>query len=73
MPRTGNSRRWCDAGGGHGNSHGQLTNDLYESIFLDRKPIVGIIEALNMTLSGVITHESSLKIGELMKIPRYAL
>ena len=60
-------------GGGHGGSHGQLTNNFIESILLDGKPIVDVSEALNMTLAGVIAHQSALKEGEWMKIPQYAL
>ncbi|MBT3295130.1 MAG: Gfo/Idh/MocA family oxidoreductase [Verrucomicrobia bacterium] len=60
-------------GGGHGGSHGLLTSDFIESILLDRKPIVGIGDALNMTLAGVIAHKSALKGGEWMKIPQYTL
>ena len=60
-------------GGGHGGSHGQLTNDFIESILLDRKPIVDISEALNMTMSGVVAHQSALKEGEWMKVPQYDL
>ena len=58
-------------GGGHGGSHGQLTNDFIESILLDRKPIVDVSEALNMTMAGVIAHKSALKGGEWMKVPQY--
>jgi predicted dehydrogenase len=60
-------------GGGHGGSHGQLTDDFIESILLDRKPIVDIGDALNMTIAGVIAHKSALKDGEWMKVPQYAL
>ena len=60
-------------GGGHGGSHGQLTNDFIESILLDRKPIVDVSEALNMTMAGVVAHQSALKDGEWMKIPQYDL
>ena len=59
--------------GGHGGSHGQLTNDFIESILLDRKPIVDVSEALNMTLGGVIAHKSALKDGQWMKVPQYEL
>lgn len=59
--------------GGHGGSHGRLTNDFIESILLDRKPIVDIGDALNMTLAGMIAHKSSLKGGDWMKIPQYDL
>jgi len=42
-----------------------------ESILLDKKPIVDVSEALNMTLAGVIAHKSALKDGEWLKIPQY--
>jgi hypothetical protein len=60
-------------GGGHGGSHGQLTNNFIESILLDKKPIVDVSEALNMTMAGVIAHQSALKGGDWMKIPQYDL
>ena len=60
-------------GSGHGGSHGQLTNNFIESILLDRKPIVDVSEALNMTLAGVIAHKSALKDGQWMKVPQYNL
>ena len=59
--------------GGHGGSHGQLTNDFIESILLDREPTVNIGDSLNMTMAGVIAHQSALKDGEWMKIPQYEL
>jgi predicted dehydrogenase len=61
------------SGGGHGGSHGQLTNNFIESILLDKKPIVDVGDALNMTLAGVIAHQSALKGGEWMTIPQYDL
>jgi hypothetical protein len=57
----------------HGGSHGHLTNNFIESILLDQKPIVDISDALNMTLAGVIAHQSALKGGEWMKIPQYQM
>ncbi|MEZ4969699.1 MAG: Gfo/Idh/MocA family oxidoreductase [Flavobacteriaceae bacterium] len=57
--------------GHHGGSHGHLTNNFIESILLDQKPIVDVSEALNMTLAGVVAHQSALKGGEWMKIPQY--
>jgi hypothetical protein len=59
--------------GHHGGSHGHLTNNFIESILLDQKPIVDVSEALNMTLAGVIAHQSALKGGEWMKIPHYKI
>jgi len=59
--------------GGHGGSHGYLMNEFVTAILEDRKPLVDIAQALNMTVSGIIAHQSALKDGELMKIPQYKL
>jgi predicted dehydrogenase len=57
--------------GGHGGSHGYLTNEFVAAILEDRRPQVDIAAALNMTVSGIIAHQSALKDGELLKIPQY--
>ncbi len=59
--------------GGHGGSHGQLMNEFVMSILEDRQPLVDIAQALNMTVSGIVAHQSALKNGELMKIPTYQI
>jgi len=59
--------------GGHGGSHGYLMNEFVLSILEDRKPLVDIAQALNMTVSGVVAHQSALRDGELMKIPQYKI
>ncbi len=57
--------------GGHGGSHGRLTNEFIMSIIEDRQPLVNVYEALAMTIPGVVAHQSALKDGELLKIPQY--
>jgi predicted dehydrogenase len=57
--------------GGHGGSHGYLTNEFIHSILQDRKPLIDISMALNLTVSGIVAHQSAIKDGELMKIPQY--
>lgn len=57
--------------GGHGGSHGYLMNEFVMSILENRKPLVDIVMALNMSVSGVIAHQSALKGGETMKIPQF--
>lgn len=57
--------------GGHGGSHGYLTNEFVHSILQDRKPLIDIAMALNLTVSGIVAHQSALRDGELMKIPQY--
>ena len=59
------------SGGGHGGSHGYLTDEFVTAILLDRQPLVDIAMALNLTVSGIVAHQSALKGGELLKIPRY--
>ncbi len=57
--------------GGHGGSHGYLGNEFVEAILQNRKPLVHVGSALNLTVSGIVAHRSALKGGELMKIPQY--
>jgi len=57
--------------GGHGGSHGHLTDEFITAILQDRKPLVDIGMALNLTAAGIVAHQSALKGGELMKIPQY--
>ena len=44
-----------------------------DAILRDRKPLVDVALALNMTVAGIVAHQSALKGGELLKIPQYAL
>jgi len=57
--------------GSHGGSHGYLTNEFIMSILENRKPLVDVVSALNMSVSGVIAHQSALKNGETLKIPQF--
>jgi hypothetical protein len=47
-------------------------NEFVTSIIQNRKPLVNIAVALNMTVAGIMAHQSALKSGELMKIPQYS-
>ncbi len=60
-------------GGHHGGSHGHLMNEFVTAVLQDRKPLIDIAWALNMTVSGIVAHQSAMKDGELMKIPQYAI
>jgi len=59
------------APGGHGGSHGQLTHEFVLSILEDRKPQVDIVQSLNMTVPGIVAHQSALRDGERLKVPYY--
>ena len=57
--------------GGHGGSHGYLGHEFTMSILENRKPLIDIAMALNMTVSGIVAHQSALNDGVLTKIPQY--
>ena len=59
--------------GGHGGSHGYLSNEFVLSIIEDRTPLVHIAQALNMTVCGIVANESALKDGERLKVPQYQI
>jgi len=58
--------------GTHGGGN-HLMCDFVDSILRDRKPLVDVALALNMTVAGIVAHQSALKNGEMMKIPQYVL
>lgn len=58
--------------GGHGGSHGHLCEEFVSAILQNRKPLVDIAAGLNMTVAGVVAHQSALKDGESLKIPQFA-
>lgn len=60
-------------GGGHGGSHGLLTDEFITAILQDRKPLVDIAMSLNMTVGGIVAHQSAMKDGEWLKIPQFKL
>ncbi len=59
--------------GGHGGSHGYLTDEFVRAIIEDRMPLVNIAAALNLTVGGIVAHLSALRDGEWMKIPQFKL
>jgi predicted dehydrogenase len=57
--------------GGHGGSHGYLTDDFITAILLKRQPVCDVACALNTTVAGIVAHQSAVKGGETLKIPQY--
>lgn len=57
--------------GGHGGSHGRLTDEFITAILQDRKPLIDIGMSLNLTVGGIVAHQSALKNGEWMKVPQF--
>ena len=60
-------------GGGHGGSHGYLTDDFIRAILLKGRPVCDAACALNTTVSGIYAHLSAMKGGETLKIPQFRL
>jgi hypothetical protein len=48
-----------------------LTDEFITAILLDRRPLVDIYQALNMTIPGIVAHQSALRDGERLPIPQY--
>jgi hypothetical protein len=46
-------------------------NEFVTAILQERKPLVDIAKALNLTVAGIVAHQSALKGGDLLKIPQY--
>jgi predicted dehydrogenase len=59
------------AAGGHGGSHGHLMNEFVTALLENRPPLIGIDKALNLTVAGIVAHQSALKDGERLRIPQY--
>ena len=59
--------------GGHGGSHGRLTDEFISSILENRIPLVNIAMSLNLSVAGIVAHQSALKNGESLKIPQFKI
>ena len=57
--------------GGHGGSHGYLTNEFIMALIEAREPIVDVYEGIAMTAPGIVAHQSALKNGEQLNIPDF--
>ncbi len=57
--------------GGHGGSHGPLAHEFVSACLLNREPAVDVYEALAMTASGIVAHQSALKGGVQMDVPGF--
>lgn len=56
---------------GHHGSHTFITHEFIDAINSNRKPAVDVYEAVAFTAPGIVAHQSSLKGGELLKIPDF--
>ena len=59
------------AGAGHHGSHAHMVNEFARSIVEDRKPWIDEVFAANITAAGICAHESAMRDGEWITIPRF--
>ena len=48
-------------------------NEFVTAVLQNRQPLVDVAMALNLTVAGIVAHQSALKNGELLKIPQYKI
>ena len=58
-------------GGGHGGSHPHLVHEFVRSILEDRPPVMDDIKGAYWTGTGICAHQSAMKGGEVVSIPRF--
>lgn len=58
-------------GGGHGGSHPHLVHEFVRSILEDRPPVMDDIKGAYWTGTGICAHQSAMKGGEVISIPRF--
>ncbi|MCA9184292.1 MAG: gfo/Idh/MocA family oxidoreductase, partial [Planctomycetales bacterium] len=60
-------------GGGHGGSHPHLVNEFVTALVEDREPWPNAVKSANWTCVGICAHESALKGGEIVQLPKFTL
>lgn len=58
-------------GGGHGGSHPHMVHEFLTAIVEDREPRPNAETSINWTLTGLCAHESAMKGGQRVEIPRF--
>lgn len=58
-------------GGGHGGSHPHLVHEFVNALVQNKAPYPNAKQSANMTCVGILSHESALKGGEIIKLPNF--
>ena len=58
---------------GHGGSHPHLVHEFISALSEDRDPFPNAVQSANITCTGILSHESALKGGELIPLPDFTL
>lgn len=60
-------------GSGHGGSHPHLAHEFVSALIEDRDPYPNAVQSANWTCVGICAHESALKGGEIVRLPKFTL
>ena len=60
-------------GGGHGGSHPHLVHEFLSALEQDRDPWPNARQSANWTCVGICAHESALKGGEIVRLPKFTM
>jgi len=60
-------------GGGHGGSHPHLVNEFVSALVQNRDPYPNAVQSANWTCVGLCAHQSALKGGEIVRLPKFTL
>jgi predicted dehydrogenase len=60
-------------GGGHGGSHPHLVNEFVNALVNNRDPYPNAVQSANWTCVGLCAHQSALKGGEIVRLPKFTL
>jgi predicted dehydrogenase len=60
-------------GSGHGGSHPHLAHEFVSAIAEGREPYPNAVESANITMVGILAHESALRGGRVLRMPAWTL
>lgn len=60
-------------GSGHGGSHPHLAHEFVSAIVEGREPYPNAVESANITMVGILAHESALRGGQVLRMPAWTL
>lgn len=58
-------------GGGHGGSHPHLVHEFLSALVEGREPYPNAVKAANITCSGILSHDSALSGGQIVRLPEW--
>jgi hypothetical protein len=60
-------------GAGHGGSHPHLVHEFVDALVKNRDPYPNAVQSANWTCVGLCAHESAMKGGEIVRLPKFTL